>query len=264
MNETLTLHPDGRTTLTFTRRLPHPPHKVWRAITQPEHLAAWFPADVTIDGDRIGYGFGPDGRITENNPPHTFAHTWGEDELRWHLTPDGAGTLLTFTHTFTDRHGAASFAAGWHTCIQALHAHLDQRPSHLPDQPDPAHSARLHEDYIAILGLPSTTVDAGTVRVERQLTRPAEDVWQLLNGPDATPGTPPPAPFTIPGLQPGPVTRTETAKLLEYDTPTGHVRWELTQGTGQGPRLIVTHTGDPATADAWRIRVEDLAASLIA
>ncbi|WP_425570657.1 SRPBCC family protein [Nonomuraea rosea] len=33
--------------------LPHPPAKVWRAITQPEHLAHWFPADVTIDGDHI-------------------------------------------------------------------------------------------------------------------------------------------------------------------------------------------------------------------
>ncbi|PZG03110.1 SRPBCC domain-containing protein, partial [Nonomuraea aridisoli] len=64
MNETLTLHPDGRTTLRLQRRLPHPPEKVWRAITEPEHLAAWFPTTVTIDGDRISYGFGPDGRIT--------------------------------------------------------------------------------------------------------------------------------------------------------------------------------------------------------
>ncbi|MGP4102932.1 SRPBCC domain-containing protein [Nonomuraea sp. KM90] len=264
MNETLTLHPDGRTTLRLQRRLPHPPAKVWRAITQPEHLAAWFPAEVTIDGDRISYGFGPDGTITENDPPHTFAHTWGGDELRWHLQPDGAGTLLTFTHTFTDRHGAASFAAGWHTCIQAMFAHLDGRALHQPAEPDPADSRRLHEDYIAILGLPSTTADNGNVRVERQLTRPAEDVWHLLDGPAATPGDPPPAPFTVPGLQPGPVTRAETAKLLEYDTPGGSVRWELTEGTGQGPRLIVTHAGDTALLDAWRIRVEDLAASLVA
>ncbi|PZF97427.1 ATPase, partial [Nonomuraea aridisoli] len=73
-----------------------------------------------------------------------------------------------------------------------------------------------------------------------------------------------PAPFTIPGLSPGAVTRAEPAKLLEYDVPGGAVRWELTQGTGQGPRLIVTHTGDIATLDAWRIHVEALAASLVA
>ncbi|NJP91643.1 toxin-antitoxin system toxin subunit [Nonomuraea sp. FMUSA5-5] len=264
MNETLTLHPDGRTTLTLQRRLPHPPEKVWRAITQPQHLAAWFPADVTINGDHITYGFGPHGHITHNDPPHTFAHTWGEDELRWHLTPDGTGTLLTLTHTFTDHHGAASFAAGWHTCLIALLAHLDQRPSPVPADPGPAHSARLHEDYHAILGLHSTTADGTTVRTERQLTRPAEHVWHLLGGPDATPGALPPAPFTIPGLRPGPVTRAESAKLLEYDTATGSVRWELTAGTGQGPRLIITCTGAPGTADAWRIRAEELAASLIA
>ncbi|MDX3111788.1 hypothetical protein PW035_64105, partial [Nonomuraea angiospora] len=70
-------------------------------------------------------------------------------------------------------------------------------------------------------------------------------------------------PFTAAGLQPGPVTRTESAKLLEYDTPTGPVRWELTQGTGQGARLIVTHTGDTTTLDAWRIRVEELASALV-
>ncbi|MGN9845811.1 SRPBCC domain-containing protein [Nonomuraea sp. H19] len=259
MNETLTLHPDGRTTVRMQRRLSHPPQKVWRAITQPEHLAAWFPAPVTIDGDHITYGFGPDGRITSNDPPHVFAHTWGEDHLRWELQPDGpAGTLLTFTHTFTDRHGAASFTAGWHTCIMAMLAHLDQRPFH----PDPAAMARLHEDYIHILGLDPATGDDTTIRLERQLTRPADDVWQHLDGDHATIGQPPPAPFTTPAVQPGPVTRAETGKLLEYDTPHGTVRWELADGTGHGARLILTHTGDTTALPAWRIRVEALAAAL--
>jgi len=36
--------------LRFTRSLPHPPEKVWRALTEPEHLDAWFP--TTIEGDR--------------------------------------------------------------------------------------------------------------------------------------------------------------------------------------------------------------------
>ena len=33
---------DGRWRLRFTRTLEHPPEKVWRAITEPEHLAHWF------------------------------------------------------------------------------------------------------------------------------------------------------------------------------------------------------------------------------
>ncbi|MCW2567279.1 MAG: hypothetical protein JWN54_1376, partial [Mycobacterium sp.] len=40
----------GRWQLRFTRRLPHPPQKVWRALTEPEHLAAWFPTEIR--GDR--------------------------------------------------------------------------------------------------------------------------------------------------------------------------------------------------------------------
>ncbi|GAA3262230.1 SRPBCC domain-containing protein [Nonomuraea helvata] len=264
MNENLTIHPNGRTTLHMQRHLPHPPEKVWRAITDPQHLAHWFPATVTIDGDHITYAFGPDGHITENNPPHVFAHTWGDDELRWEIHPDGAtASILTLTHTFTDHHGAASFATGWHTCIRALRATLDDRPTPHTADKQPADFARLHEDYIAILGLDPATAHHGDAHVERQLTRPADDIWHLLNGHDATIGAPPPEPFTTPGLQTGAVTRTETAKLLEYDTPTGPVRWELTQGTGQGARLIVTHTGDTTTLDAWRIRVEELASSLV-
>ena len=43
-------HIDGRWQLRFTRKLAHPPEKVWRALTEPEHLAAWFPTD--IEGER--------------------------------------------------------------------------------------------------------------------------------------------------------------------------------------------------------------------
>jgi uncharacterized protein YndB with AHSA1/START domain len=257
MNETLTLHPDGRTTLRMQRRLPHPPEKVWRAITEPQHLAHWFPAPVTIDGDHITYGFGPDGHITENTPPHRFTYTWGDDELHWELHPDGPHTVLTFTHTFTDRHGAASFAAGWHTCLIAMLAHLDHRRPPATDD-----TRRLHEHFIAILGLPSATAENGTVRVERQLTRPADHVWNHLGGDHATPGDPPPAPFTVTTVQPGPVTRAEPAKLLEYGTPHGTVRWELAEGTGHGARLILTCTGAPDTVDAWRVHVEALASEL--
>lgn len=41
---------DGRWRLRFVRTLPHPAEKVWRALTEPAHLAHWFPS--TIDGER--------------------------------------------------------------------------------------------------------------------------------------------------------------------------------------------------------------------
>ncbi|UMG93452.1 SRPBCC domain-containing protein [Nocardioides sp. TF02-7] len=38
---------DGdRVGLRFERRLAHPPEKVWRALTESEHLRHWFPADI--------------------------------------------------------------------------------------------------------------------------------------------------------------------------------------------------------------------------
>ena len=43
---------DGRWRLRFTRALAHPPEKVWRAITEPEHLAQWFPTTIEGTGSR--------------------------------------------------------------------------------------------------------------------------------------------------------------------------------------------------------------------
>ncbi len=40
-----------RAVLEYRRRLDHPPEKVWRALTEPGQLAAWFP--TTIDGERV-------------------------------------------------------------------------------------------------------------------------------------------------------------------------------------------------------------------
>src|SRR5205823_14390049 len=41
---------DGRWQLRFTRTLPHPQEKVWRAITEPEQLAHWVA--TKIQGER--------------------------------------------------------------------------------------------------------------------------------------------------------------------------------------------------------------------
>ena len=41
---------DGRSRLQFSRALGHPPETVWRALTEPEHLAAWFPTTASSYG----------------------------------------------------------------------------------------------------------------------------------------------------------------------------------------------------------------------
>lgn len=119
-------------TLTFTRRLQHPPAKVWRAVTEAEHLAAWFPQEIV--GERragatlrfVGAGGdGFDGEMLVFDAPRTMELTWGPDRLRIDLEPDGPGTLLTLTDTFADLGKAARDAAGWHECLDRLVVDLD-------------------------------------------------------------------------------------------------------------------------------------------
>src|ERR1700730_9036268 len=113
--------------LTFTRRLPHPPEKVWRAVTEPEHLAVWFPQQIV--GDRrpgaplrfvSSAGDGFDGEMLVFDPPSVMELRWGTDELRIVVEPDDAGTLLTLTDTFDELGKAARDAAGWHECLDRL------------------------------------------------------------------------------------------------------------------------------------------------
>jgi uncharacterized protein YndB with AHSA1/START domain len=131
---------DGRPTLRFERRLAHSPEKVWKAITDPAELTGWFPQDVegtlapgaklrfvfrgeppVLDG-KVIEGFG--GEVLEIDPPRLIAYRWGEDILRWALTPDGDGCLLVFTDTVADRGKAARDGASWHVCLDVLEARL--------------------------------------------------------------------------------------------------------------------------------------------
>jgi uncharacterized protein YndB with AHSA1/START domain len=277
---------NGRCVLRMERRVAHPQKKVWRAITEPEHLAHWFPSAVQYDGlhpdakltfsDPGGDGPATNGVITELDPPRVFAFTWGDDHLHWELRPDGEDCMLVLTHTFDDRAGAASFAAGWHTCVQALAAFLDGRTIELPHTMDEI--AELHEARIAAFGLDEGSVedtpDGWQVRFERQLTRPIDTVWAMLTGSsEPAAGSPPPAGFTTDAGTAAPVTAVEPPTLLEYGWPAadgrtaGRVRWELGEGTGNGARLVLTQTGPRELTDerdaalrSWRDHVERLAA----
>ncbi|MQA09081.1 MAG: hypothetical protein GEU98_11155 [Pseudonocardiaceae bacterium] len=141
---------DGRHALRFERRLPHPPEKVWRAITEWEHLRAWFPAVVEFDlrpGAPLRFGVTPEqvrrygmaadgfteGEILRVDPPKLLEFSWagvdGDGEvLRWELTADGAdGCDLVFTNVFDDRDIAAPAGAGWHAGLEVVAAQLDGR-----------------------------------------------------------------------------------------------------------------------------------------
>ncbi|GAA1856133.1 SRPBCC family protein [Pseudonocardia ailaonensis] len=214
----------GRTVLRMERPLPHPPEKVWRALTEPAHLAAWFPSTVEIDlrdgGEILFDGGDTRGRVTALEPPHVLAFTWGDDDhLRWEVRPDGPGTVLVLHHAFTDHHGAASFATGWSACVGALAESLGSTAR-------PVDMVARHEEYVREFDLDAPVLDGGRVRIERQLTAPADRVRPLL-------------------------------------APVAGVTWELTEGTGHGARLIATAT-DPAQASVLRTRVAEIAAAAAA
>ena len=276
MTESLTTE-NGRTVLRMERRLGHPPDKVWRALTEPSELAAWFPAavelELRLDG-RISFTFeqgeddfveDPDnsGVIRAYDPPRLLEYTWGAEIQRWELTPTADGCLLTLTATYDDRPGSASFTSGWILCLDALDHSLGA-PA-IPRDPYPV----LHEHFIKTYNLDRGEVlTDGSLKYERQLVASKETVWAKLMGPavDASAGlvnSPPPARVVADGIEAGAVLTTEVPVELSYSWEHGVVSWRLRDGNG-GARLVVTQTG-PAEKylDAWQKLVEGLAADLL-
>jgi uncharacterized protein YndB with AHSA1/START domain len=129
---------EGRWRLRFTRRLAHPPERVWAAITEREGLAAWFP--FAIEGERRpgaplrfeSWGddeMSFDGELLAFEPPRVFAVRWGDGEVvRLELRPDGDGCVLELLNELGERGKAARDAAGWHECLDRLAHHLDGTP----------------------------------------------------------------------------------------------------------------------------------------
>jgi uncharacterized protein YndB with AHSA1/START domain len=124
----------ARPVLRFTRRLPHAPSKVWRALTEPEHLEGWFP--TTIDGERAAgapllFTFRDvemppmEGTMLAFDPPRLLEFDWGGDVMRFELEPDGDGCLLVVTDTFDELGKAARDGAGWHVCLEQFVYLLD-------------------------------------------------------------------------------------------------------------------------------------------
>ncbi len=126
------ISPD-RWQLRFTRVLPHPQGKVWRAVTEPKHLAHWFP--TTIEGERAAGaalrftfpgGEAPpmDGVMIAYEPESLIELNWGPDIIRIELQPISEGTLLTLLDTLEKRGKAARDGAGWHVCLDSLEGAL--------------------------------------------------------------------------------------------------------------------------------------------
>jgi uncharacterized protein YndB with AHSA1/START domain len=155
----------GAAVVHFVRRLAHPPEKVWRALTEDDHLAAWFP--TTIEGARaVGAELTfrhrevelepMTGELLAFEPPSLLEMTWGEDRLRFELSPDGDGTRLVLTATMAELGKAARDGTGWHLCLDNLERTVSgERP---PD-PSPGDDWReLNRGYVARFGPAASTI----------------------------------------------------------------------------------------------------------
>ncbi len=85
------------------RELPHPPEKVWRALTQGPLLEEWLMKNdfQPVVGHRFNLraDWGAvDGEVLTVEPAKTLSYTWAayglESIVTWTLTPTGSGTQL--------------------------------------------------------------------------------------------------------------------------------------------------------------------------
>lgn len=141
---------NGADSITLTWEIPHPPAKVWRALTETDLLSEWIMAtDLKLE---IGYKFtfrqAPtpwwDGivncEILEIEPNKKLAYSWkaqpgndGKFQLDtvviWSLIPSGQGTTLSLTQTGFQPNNKQAFAgakAGWDRNVTTLTNILNQ------------------------------------------------------------------------------------------------------------------------------------------
>lgn len=127
----------------FERQLHHPREKVWRAITESQHLEHWLPCDIVGErraGATVELPFWPTvveehgtdmtpaltGRIDVWDPPAVFEWWWSTERLRFELDEVDGGTRLRFTTWLSpDGAGAVRTSTGYHVCLDALTQLLD-------------------------------------------------------------------------------------------------------------------------------------------
>lgn len=129
---------------------------VWRALTDPEHIAKWFGQTATLDALEVGargsFGWPDHGVfpmvVTEVDEPDHFAYRWytqsGEfdvdraTEARFTLVEEGATTVLTVVETGFDRisddeevrrSGLDGNRQGWDAELDELVEYLESAPA---------------------------------------------------------------------------------------------------------------------------------------
>ncbi|MET8131664.1 SRPBCC family protein [Streptomyces sp. NPDC005251] len=161
---------DGRPAVRFSRTYDHPVDRVWRFVTDPDELAAWFPSRAEMElrpGGTITFSGDPNmpestGRVLAVDPPRHLSFEWGGDELRFDLEAlDDGRTRFTLTNVLAEPNTAARNGAGWEVCLTALDATARGERSDGPHAGGNTGWKEIYEAYVEA-GVPSGAPVPGT------------------------------------------------------------------------------------------------------
>ncbi|MEV0617497.1 SRPBCC domain-containing protein [Nonomuraea sp. NPDC050404] len=144
---------DGRPALRFERTLAYPIERVWRAVSVPAELGAWFPAAAEwtpATGETFEAG-GATGEVIEADPPHRLAWTFAGQTYSFDLAAEGDGCRLVFIHVIDDLGLSAQTATGWDAYLSRLEPHLAGQA--LSEEEAHASWEEIHEGYAERFGV---------------------------------------------------------------------------------------------------------------
>jgi uncharacterized protein YndB with AHSA1/START domain len=129
MSEATLISTGPKPVLRFERFLPRPVAEVWRAVTEPGQMLAWFPTRIEIDrwerGATLTHHFDDQslsplpGVVLECSEPHRLVFTWGDDTISFELSAAEGGTSFVLTEELGAAKAARN-AAGWELCLERL------------------------------------------------------------------------------------------------------------------------------------------------
>ena len=95
-------------TVVVEREIPHPPEKIWRALTQPHLIEEWLMKNdfKPVANHRFNLSAdwgGVECQVQSLEPNRTLSYTWDTKDLEsvvtWTLTPTDTGTRLRMEQT---------------------------------------------------------------------------------------------------------------------------------------------------------------------
>ena len=116
------------------REIPHPPEKIWRALTQPHLIEEWLMKNdfKPDEGHRFNLSAdwgAVDCQVQTVEPNKTLSYTWDTKDLRsvvtWTLTPTRTGTHLRMEQSGF-RAGSAAGLSGRQGRVAAVLCCLEQ------------------------------------------------------------------------------------------------------------------------------------------